>query len=233
MTFRHLVDEELKKISRFKGARCGKGYEDIERNLIGYEIDNLFAGADGHDVKAGIISPDGMIDGVFYEVEDRLYSVGLIHPTFLNEILTVVGMLGESLNDNLDVGNRSWLYRRFEKASVPLLQSQEALVHKNMGGRMTVLRPVLVDFGFDSIFADLTFGYGEEKYFAALIERKGDLVKPLYEAYFDTMQEGNGLYRDVKRDSFISKKGNKIHKLCEQKFTKYFHKVDGEWFLCR
>jgi hypothetical protein len=228
----YMMEEELKKTPRFNGVKCNESYSDPENGFIGYRLEGLYGRDGASPVRAGLIIVDGGITGVFYSVADRVYKVGFTEVKFLDEIRFVMKTLHECLSDDRDVGNRFWVQRRSEPVTKARICSRDSVINPVVGERLVFIRPVLVDFGFEKVFCELVFGSSQGEYVASLSERKGDLLRSAYEACFTSKKEGNRFYMDVKDNSFISKKGNKIYNLDSRSFLELFRRVRGEWFLC-
>lgn len=231
MNFRHLLDEKLKSCGRFSGVTCGEECDTawVKKGLVGYVLDGAVGREEGKTVRAGIIL-DTDIVGVFHSVGTKVYQVRFAAPKFLGDMDFVITTLWECLSDNLDIGNKRWAARRFEKAVPAKVTNFRQIKNEHTSNRPIVFHNVLVDFGFDSTFTVLAFAWVDDCFVAAVAEQSGKTIKPCYEMVLDSADEMNRLYLQVKRSSFVSKKGNTIYKIDAEMFSS-FHRVDGNWFM--
>lgn len=211
----HLVRERLKILPKYKGCICGQVIENadyVEFPILGA------VSSEGFGVKVTFLLQDGFIEKVICssgneKVEKEVDSVGL--DNFNQALKMMVELL-----DRTAWGSEDWiLFCDMEYRELP--EHLVACVQKK-GKRLKIPR-TLVDFGFSEIFCTVTFAKDASSFYALLEENQ----KAYFLAEFESAEEGNAFYQEVKKHYFISKKGNKIYKISKNQFYEKFCMVKG------
>lgn len=213
MNIGHLVKERLKILPKYKGCLCGQVVEKadcVEFPLLGA------ASMEGFGVKVTFILQDGFIEKVVCssgneKVEKEVESIGL--DNFNQVLATMVELL-----DKAPWGSEDWItFCSMECVEMPA--HLVACVQRK--GKSLEIPKTLVDFGFSEIFCTVTFAKDKHAFYALLKEGQ----QTYFLAKFELAEDGNAFYREVQEQYFISKKGNKIHRISKDQFYENFSMV--------
>lgn len=211
----HLINERLKQLPKFKGCTGGEVSESKE--AIRFPILGAVS-LNGESVEVCLYLEDGFICRVEVSAgnsvkEKSVESVGL--DNFNQALDVLIGILDSSVF----CGSQDWIsFCKMQRQELEL--RYEDYVWKN--GRLLKIKSVLVDFGFQEIFCTIVFARKEKVFYALLTEKDSRC----FAARFDSAEEGNQFYKDVQENYFLSKKGNKIHRLPKDVFYgKFFISV--------
>lgn len=236
MDFSGLLNEALKAVERFGGVSCQQQVREERDGIVflGYEL----AGASclsGGLVEAGLLLRDGAIGGFYYRKGEEEKLTVFREDLLLDSLQKVIRELVAALAKDGEVGCTEWIELARVRAGTPLLKDRSCVINEKTGNRVTKLDRVLVDFGFAEAFATMVLGYAEGKYVLALTDskfywedgRKTRRYLVLYEAVFESAEEGNKAFKKVKDSCFLSKKGNTVYRLEKEDFFTWFHQVEG------
>lgn len=214
----HLVKERLQMLSKYKGCVCGVVVEEKD----GVEFPILGAvSLEGFGVKIKLFLEDGFINKVAAVsgrevIEQPVESIGLDN---FNQALEVM----VELLDQKTWGSKDWITFCSMDCEELHLHLVDCIQRK---GKLLEIKNTLVDFGFHEIFCSVVFAKKNGIFYALLKENQ----KVCFAAEFESAVEGNRFYQGVEEDFFLSKKGNKIHRLSKEVFYEKFYIVK-ELFL--